>query len=242
MDISLMFLNIMGNEIFLVFLFIAFAIILFKVFKLVTEIAVVAIISAFFPLVMARLFGMSIALTPNTFLFFIVLGVGLLMAYKAFGLVKLPFKLLGSKVGLAVVLIIAVAAVWFFFINKPFSVEGMINRNCTTAFDCQIVTPECCNPCKLGMPVNKMSYEIIQSEKMKKCDFSQCEKLNCQATRIDGISEGPVMQCLNNTCTVELNCTKLCDYKINNSIESINSVANTLYLNASELLSQCSCQ
>ena len=241
------FLGILGNEIFLAILFVLFVVILFRIFKLMTEIVAVAVISALFPLFLSSVLKIHIALTPNTFLFFIVLGVGLLLAYKAFSIVKAPFKILGTKMGLLLLAAIALAAVWYFFFSapaEPGAIMQYADRNCTTAEDCTFARIDCCDFCNAGMPVNKRSFELINSEKQKTCEFARCPYTLCVSPQeaSGGILPSPITPaCISQMCSVELNCTVLCNYIASGETGFINSTASNIYLNVSEVESLCSC-
>lgn len=247
-----MFVEIAGNEIFLLFLFIAFVIILFKVFRLATEIIAVAVISALFPVFLTSILKIHMALTPNTFLFFIVLGVGLLLLYKAIGIIAAPFKLLkalfSSKLGIVAVLLIGAAIVWLFYFHAPaetqFAFGVNVSRNCSSAFECSFATPVCCPDCNIGLAVNRLTFDMINSARIKNCDFMKCQAGECMTPDIGSggiLPANPVLECTNSTCSASMDCEKLCYYKASGETQYINATASLLYAETTELESKCGC-
>lgn len=247
-----MFVEIAGNEVFLLFLFAAFVIILFKIFKLATEIIAVAVISALFPIFLTSILKIHMALTPNTFLFFIVLGIGLLLLYKAIGIISAPFKILKavftSKLGIVAVLLIGAAIVWLMYFRapaeQPFAFGVNISRNCSSSFECSFATPVCCPDCNIGIAVNRLTFDMINSARIKNCDFTKCSAGECITPDVASgniLPANPVPTCSNSTCSVEMDCIKLCVYKASAETAYINATAAMLYESPSELETRCGC-
>lgn len=240
------------NEVILVVAFIVVAFLLFKIFKMLGEIIGVAIISAAIPLILANVFKVPIALTLNTFLFFMLVGVGALLLVKAFNLITAPFKLLtgifSSKIGIISLVIAIGLASWFFYfsspVNLPVEMGGKIDRSCFSDSDCSYARIDCCDFCSTGMAVNRRSYELINSEKQKRCNINSCPASNCsQPSIITGniLSSDPGIECYQGKCMPELNCVQLCSYFSQNKTSFIAETAKNLYLTETEILERCGC-